>query len=193
MKTMKSDALENFRKSIDTEENRRDFERKLAEENPLYMIEQLYNSGNQTEADKKALLKMNGLEEKDFLESVKSMGGSTKERWNRHIEEEVQNFQDNILTEQDVRSMAESVLESPEGLQKRSQIEAHLLEKRVNQYIAQVTSSQLKLKRAKDKAKVAMEIKERLGLVLLKRKQKWAARPNASPRTKTRSRSWKKE
>lgn len=165
MKTMKSDALENFRKSIDTEENRRDFEKKLAEENPLYMIEQLYNSGNQTAADKKALLKMNGLEEKDFLESVKAMGGTTKERWNRHIEEEVQNFQDNILTEQDVRSMAESVLESPEGLQKRSQIEAHLLEKRVNQYIAQVTSSQLKLKRAKDKAKVAMEIKERLGLI----------------------------
>lgn len=165
MKTMKSDALENFRKSIDTEENRRDFEKKLAEENPLYMIEQLYNSGNQTAADKKALLKMNGLEEKDFLESVKAMGGTTKERWNRHIEEEVQNFQDNILTEQDVRSMAESVLKSPEGLQKRSQIEAHLLEKRVNQYIAQVTSSQLKLKRAKDKAKVAMEIKERLGLI----------------------------
>lgn len=165
MKTMKSDALENFRKSIDTEENRRDFEKKLAEENPLYMIEQLYNSGNQTAADKKALLKMNGLEEKDFLESVKAMGGTTTERWNRHIEEEVQNFQDNILTEQDVRSMAESVLKSPEGLQKRSQIEAHLLEKRVNQYIAQVTSSQLKLKRAKDKAKVAMEIKERLGLI----------------------------
>ena len=165
MKTMKSDALKNFRNSIDTEENRRDFEKKLAEENPLYMIEQLYNSGNQTEADKKSLLKMNGLEEKDFLESVKAMGGTTKERWNRHIEEEVQNFQDNILTEQDVRSMAESVLESPEGLQKRSQIEAHLLEKRVNQYIAQVTSSQLKLKRAKDKAKVAMEIKERLGLI----------------------------
>lgn len=170
MKTMKSDALENFRKSIGTEENRRDFERKLAEENPLYMIEQLYNSGNQTEADKRELLNMNGLEKKDFLESVKAMGGTTRERWNKHIEEEVQNFQNNILTEQDVRSMAESVLESPEGLQKRSQIEAHLLEKRVNQYIVQVTSSQLKLKRAKDKAKVAMEIKERLGLVSSKEK-----------------------
>jgi hypothetical protein len=165
MKTMKSDALDNFRKSIDTEENRRDFERKLAEENPIYMIEQLYNSGNQTEADKRSLLKMNGLEEKDFLNAVKEMGGTTKERWNKHIEDEVKNFKENMLTEQDVRSMAESVLESPEGLQKRSQIEAHLLEKRVNQYIAQVTSSQLKLKRAKDKAKVAMEIKERLGLV----------------------------
>lgn len=167
MKTMKSDALEDFKKSIDTPEAKNEFARKLAEENPFFKIEQILHSGQlPTQSDKENFLKMNNYDsEKEFNEAVEMMGGTTEEQYRKHIDSEIQNFKDAMLTEEDVRAMAENVLESPEGLQKRANLEAALLEKRVNQYINEITSSQLKLKRASDKAKAAAEIRERLGLV----------------------------
>lgn len=167
MKTMKSDALEDFRKSIDTPEAKNEFARKLAEENPFFKIEQILHSGQlPTQSDRENFLKMNNYgSEKEFNEAVQMMGGTTEERYRKHIDSEIQNFKDTMLTEEDVRAMAENVLESPEGLQKRANLEATLLEKRVNQYINEITTSQLKLKRASDKAKAAAEIRERLGLI----------------------------
>lgn len=167
MKTMKSDALEDFRKSIDTPEAKNEFARKLAEENPFFKIEQILHSGQlPTQSDKENFLKMNNYgSEKEFNEAVQMMGGTTEEQYRKHIDSEIQNFKDTMLTEEDVRAMAENVLESPEGLQKRANLEAALLEKRVNQYINEITTSQLKLKRASDKAKAAAEIRERLGLI----------------------------
>lgn len=167
MKTMKSDALDSFKKSIDTPEAKNEFAKKLAEENPFFKIEQILHSGQlPTKADRENFLKMNNYEsEEEFNEAVKMMGGTTEEQFRKHIDSEIQNFKDNMLTEEDVRAMAENVLESPEGLQKRANLEAALLEKRVNQYINEITTSQLKLKRASDKAKAAAEIRERLGLI----------------------------
>ena len=167
MKTMKSDALDSFKKSIDTPEAKNEFARKLAEENPFFKIEQILHSGQlPTQSDKENFLKMNNYDsEKEFNEAVEMMGGTTEEQYRKHIDSEVQNFKDAMLTEEDVRAMAENVLESPEGLQKRANLEAALLEKRVNQYINEITTSQLKLKRASDKAKAAAEIRERLGLI----------------------------
>lgn len=167
MKTMKSDALESFKKSIDTPEAKNEFARKLAEENPFFKIEQILHSGQlPTQSDKENFLKMNNYDsEKEFNEAVEMMGGTTEEQYKKHIDSEIQNFKNAMLTEEDVRAMAENVLESPEGLQKRANLEAALLEKRVNQYINEITTSQLKLKRASDKAKAAAEIRERLGLV----------------------------
>lgn len=167
MKTMKSDALDNFKKSIDTPEAKNEFAKKLAEENPFFKIEQILHSGQlPTKADRENFLKMNNYEsEEEFNEAVKMMGGTTEEQFRKHIDSEIQNFKDNMLTEEDVRAMADNVLESPEGLQKRANLEAALLEKRVNQYINEITTSQLKLKRASDKAKAAAEIRERLGLI----------------------------
>lgn len=167
MKTMKSDALEDFRKSIDTPEAKNEFARKLAEENPFFKIEQILHSGQlPTQSDKENFLKMNNYDsEKEFDEAAEMMGGTTEEQYRKHIDSEIRNFKDNMLTEEDVRAMAENVLESPEGLQKRANLEAALLEKRVNQYINEITTSQLKLKRASDKAKAAAEIRERLGLI----------------------------
>lgn len=167
MKTMKSDALEDFRKSIDTPEAKNEFARKLAEENPFFKIEQILHSGQlPTQSDKENFLKMNNYSsEKEFNEAVQMMGGTTEEQYRKHIDSEIQNFKDAMLTEEDVRAMAENVLESPQGLQKRANLEAALLEKRVNQYINEITTSQLKLKRASDKAKAAAEIRERLGLI----------------------------
>lgn len=167
MKTMKSDALEDFRKSIDTPEAKNEFARKLAEENPFFKIEQIIHSGQlPTQSDRENFLKMNNYgSAKEFNEAVQMMGGTTEEQYRKHIGSEIQNFKDAMLTEEDVRAMAENVLESPEGLQKRANLEAALLEKRVNQYINEITASQLKLKRASDKAKVAAEIRERLGLI----------------------------
>lgn len=167
MKTMNSDALDSFKKSIDTPEAKNEFARKLAEENPFFKIEQILHSGQlPTQSDKENFLKMNNYDsEKEFNEAVEMMGGTTEEQYRKHIDSEIQNFKDTMLTEEDVRAMAENVLESPEGLQKRANLEAALLEKRVNQYINEITTSQLKLKRASDKAKAAAEIRERLGLV----------------------------
>lgn len=167
MKTMKSDALDSFKKSIDTPEAKNEFARKLAEENPFFKIEQILHSGQlPTQSDKENFLKMNNYDsEKEFNEAVEMMGGTTEEQYRKHIDSEIRNFKDTMLTEEDVRAMAENVLESPEGLQKRANLEAALLERRVNQYINEITSSQLKLKRASDKAKAAAEIRERLGLV----------------------------
>ena len=167
MKTMKSDALDSFKKSIDNPEAKNEFARKLAEENPFFKIEQILHSGQlPTQSDKENFLKMNNYDsEKEFNEAVEMMGGTTEEQYRKHIDSEIQNFKDTMLTEEDVRAMAENVLESPEGLQKRANLEAALLEKRVNQYINEITTSQLKLKRASDKAKAAAEIRERLGLV----------------------------
>lgn len=167
MKTMKSDALEDFKKSIDTPEAKNEFARKLAEENPFFKIEQILHSGQlPTQSDRENFLKMNNYSsEKEFNEAVQMMGGTTEEQYRKHIDSEIQNFKDAMLTEEDVRAMAENVLESPEGLQKRANLEAALLEKRVNQYINEITASQLKLKRASDKAKAAAEIRERLGLI----------------------------
>lgn len=167
MKTMKSDALDNFKKSIDTPEAKNEFAKKLAEENPFFKIEQILHSGQlPTQSDKENFLKMNNYgSEKEFNEAVQMMGGTTEEQYRKHIDSEIQNFKDTMLTEEDVRAMAENVLESPEGLQKRANLEAALLEKRVNQYINEITTSQLKLKRASDKAKAAAEIRERLGLI----------------------------
>ena len=167
MKTMKSDALDSFQKSIDTPEAKDEFARKLAEENPFFKIEQILHSGQlPTQSDKENFLKMNNYDsEKEFNEAVEMMGGTTEEQYRKHIDSEIRNFKGTVLTEEDVRAMAENVLESPEGLQKRANLEAALLEKRVNQYINEITTSQLKLKRASDKAKAAAEIRERLGLV----------------------------
>ena len=167
MKTMKSDALDSFKKSIDTPEAKNEFARKLAEENPFFKIEQILHSGQlPTQSDKENFLKMNNYDsEKEFDEAVEMMGGTTEEQYRKHIDSEIRNFKDNMLTEEDVRAMAENVLESPKGLQKRANLEAALLEKRVNQYINEITTSQLKLKRASDKAKAAAEIRERLGLI----------------------------
>ena len=167
MKTMKSDALDSFKKSIDTPEAKNEFARKLAEKNPFFKIEQILHSGQlPTQSDRENFLKMNNYgSEKEFNEAVQMMGGTTEEQYRKHIGSEIQNFKDAMLTEEDVRAMAENVLESPEGLQKRANLEAALLEKRVNQYINEITTSQLKLKRASDKAKAAAEIRERLGLV----------------------------
>lgn len=167
MKTMKSDALDSFKKSIDTTEAKNEFARKLAEENPFFKIEQILHSGQlPTQSDRENFLKMNNYSsEKEFNEAVQMMGGTTEEQYRKHIDSEIQNFKDAMLTEEDVRAMAENVLESPEGLQKRANLEAALLEKRVNQYINEITTSQLKLKRAGDKAKAAAEIRERLGLI----------------------------
>lgn len=167
MKTMKSDALDSFKKSIDTPEAKNEFARKLAEENPFFKIEQILHSGQlPTQSDKENFLKMNNYDsEKEFNEAVEMMGGTTEEQYRKHIDSEIRNFKGTMLAEEDVRAMAENVLESPEGLQKRANLEAALLERRVNQYINEITTSQLKLKRASDKAKAAAEIRERLGLV----------------------------
>ena len=166
LQMVKEDAIEDFRKAISSEDQKMEFIKGLGEENEIYQIETIYNSDTfPTAKDKKEFLSMSGHTEETFREKLKEAGGTTEERWNAHIEDMLTHYKEEALTPDMVKQMAEDILNSPEGLQKKSRIEAMLLESKVTQYINLVTSMQLELKRSKDKTKTAREIRKRLGLV----------------------------
>ena len=163
---VKEEAIENFKASISSEEERTSFIESLGEENEIYQIETIYNSDTfPTKKDRDEFLQMAGLTEKDLKEKLRAAGGTAEERWNKHIEEMVQHYREEALTPEAIRGMAEEILQSPEGMAKKSRIEAMLLEKKVSAYIHLVNSMQMELKRSKDKKKTAREIRKRLGLV----------------------------
>ena len=163
---VREEAIENFTASISSEEERTSFVGSLGEENEIYQIETIYNSDTfPTKKDRDEFLQMAGLTEKDLKEKLRAAGGTTEERWNKHIEEMVQHYREEALTPEAIRGMAEEILRSPEGMAKKSRIEAMLLEKKVSAYIHLVNSMQMELKRSKDKKKTAREIRKRLGLV----------------------------
>lgn len=163
---VREEAIENFKAAISSEEERSSFIESLGEENEIYQIETIYNSDTfPTKKDRDEFLQMAGLTEKDLKERLRAAGGTTEERWNKHIEEMVQHYREEALTPEAIRGMAEEILRSPEGMAKKSRIEAMLLEKKVSAYIHLVNSMQMELKRSKDKEKTAREIRKRLGLV----------------------------
>ncbi len=163
---VREEAIENFKASISSEKERTSFIESLGEENEIYQIETIYNSDTfPTKKDRDEFLQMAGLTEKDLKEKLRAAGGTTEERWNKHIEEMVQHYREEALTPEAIRGMAEEILRSPEGMVKKSRIEAMLLEKKVSAYIHLVNSMQMELKRSKDKKKTAREIRKRLGLV----------------------------
>lgn len=163
---VREEAIENFKASISSEEERTSFIESLGEENEIYQIETIYNSDTfPTKKDRDEFLQMAGLTEKDLKEKLRAAGGTTEERWNKHIKEMVQHYREEALTPEAIRGMAEEILRSPEGMTKKSRIEAMLLEKKVSAYIRLVNSMQMELKRSKDKKKTAREIRKRLGLV----------------------------
>ena len=163
---VREEAIENFKASISSEEERTSFIESLGEENEIYQIETIYNSDTfPTKKDRDEFLQMAGFTEKDLKEKLRAAGGTTEERWNKHIEEMMQHYREEALTPEAIRGMAEEILRSPEGMAKKSRIEAMLLEKKVSAYIHLVNSMQMELKRSKDKEKTAREIRKRLGLV----------------------------
>lgn len=163
---VREEAIENFKAAIYSEEERTSFIESLGEENEIYQIETIYNSDTfPTKKDRDEFLQMAGFTEKDLKEKLRAAGGTTEERWNKHIEEMVQHYREEALTPEAIRGMAEEILRSPEGMAKKSRIEAMLLEKKVSAYIHLVNSMQMELKRSKDKKKTAREIRKRLGLV----------------------------
>ena len=166
LRMVKEEAIEKFRASISSEEEHMKFLQALGEENEIYQIESIYNSDTfPTKKDREEFLKMAGLTEKELKEKLAAAGGTTEERWSKHIEEMMQHYREEALTPEAIRGMAEEILRSPEGMTRKSRIEAMLLEKKVSAYIHLVTSMQLELKRSKDKKKTAREIRKRLGLV----------------------------
>lgn len=163
---VREEVIENFKAAISSEEERSSFIESLGEENEIYQIEIIYNSDTfPTKKDRDEFLQMAGFTEKDLKEKLRAAGGTTEERWNKHIEEMVQHYREEALTPEAIRGMAEEILRSPEGMAKKSRIEAMLLEKKVSAYIHLVNSMQMELKRSKDKKKTAREIRKRLGLV----------------------------
>ena len=163
---VREEAIENFKASISSEEERTSFIESLGEENEIYQIETIYNSDTfPTKKDRDEFLQMAGFTEKDLKEKLRAAGGTTEERWTKHIEEMVQHYREEALNPEAIKGMAEEILRSPEGMAKKSRIEAMLLEKKVSAYIHLVNSMQMELKRSKDKKKTAREIRKRLGLV----------------------------
>lgn len=163
---VKEEAIENFKASISSEEEKTSFIESLGEENEIYQIETIYNSDTfPTKKDRDEFLQMAGFTEKDLKEKLRAAGGTTEERWNKHIEDMVQHYREEALTPEAIRGMAEEILRSPEGMARKSRIEAMLLEKKVSAYIHLVNSMQMELKRSKDKKKTEREIRKRLGLV----------------------------
>lgn len=163
---VREEAIENFKAAISSEEERSSFIESLGEENEIYQIETIYNSDTfPTKKDRDEFLQMAGLTEKDLKEKLRAAGGTTEERWSKHIEEMMQHYREEALTPEAITGMAEEILRSPEGMAKKSRIEAMLLEKKVSAYIHLVNSMQMELKRSKDKKKTAREIRKRLGLV----------------------------
>nr|DAH33873.1 MAG TPA: crystallin beta/gamma motif-containing protein [Caudoviricetes sp.] len=163
---VREEAIEKFRASISSEEEHMKFLQALGEENEIYQIESIYNSDTfPTKKDQEDFLKMAGLTEKELKEKLAAAGGTTEERWSKHIEEMMQHYREEALTPEAITGMAEEILRSPEGMAKKSRIEAMLLEKKVSAYIHLVNSMQMELKRSKDKKKTAREIRKRLGLV----------------------------
>lgn len=163
---VREEAIENFKASISSEEERTSFIESLGEENEIYQIETIYNSDTfPTKKDRDEFLQMAGFTEKDLKEKLRAAGGTAEERWNNHIEEMMQHYREEALTPEAIRGMAEEILRSPEGMAKKSRIEAMLLEKKVSAYIHLVNSMQMELKRSKDKKKTAREIRKRLGPV----------------------------
>lgn len=163
---VREEAIENFKASISSEEEKTRFIESLGDTNEIYQVETIYNSATfPTQKERDEFLQMAGLTEKELKEKLAAAGGTTEERWNKHIEEMVQHYQEEALTPEAIRSMAEEILRSPEGMTKKSRIEAMLLEKKVSAYIHLVNSMQMELKRSKDKKKTAREIRKRLGLV----------------------------
>lgn len=166
LQMVREEAIENFKASISSEEERTSYVESLGEENEIYQIETIYNSDTfPTKKERDEFLQMAGVTEKDLKEKLRAAGGTTEERWNKHIEEMVQHYREEALTPEAIRGMAEEILRSPEGMAKKSRIEAMLLEKKVSAYIHLVNSMQMELKRSKDKKKTAREIRKRLGLV----------------------------
>lgn len=145
-------------------------ERIRNEASDIYNIDIMRESGA---IDKNILLSMIqsiGIEtEEAFDKKIEELGGHLEERAEKEVQKERQKLIDEMLTEENIRSGAESLLLSPLGKSKLASIEnkeiTGLIKKYIRQYNAALLSLENKeLTEAQIKEKV-YEIKEKYGLL----------------------------
>lgn len=176
MSKYRSDAMTSFEESLKEQEP--DMINRLIEENPLYKTERTFRSDIfPSEADRMEYLREKGFNSREELEAaLKEAGGTLNERINDWKDEARQQFVDSLLTEDQVREAAEEQLASAEGQLKLSDMETAALNRKINNYIRQAVLVEMELKIAKpeDRDKIALEIKERLGMDTTEEKEKIA-------------------
>ena len=172
MKQYKGELLTQFDTAAEEKGGLRDQarERIRNEASDIYNIDIMRESGA---IDKNILLSMIqsiGIEtEEAFDKKIEELGGHLEERAEKEVQKERQKLIDEMLTEENIRSGAESLLLSPLGKSKLASIEnkeiTGLIKKYIRQYNAALLSLENKeLTEAQIKEKV-YEIKEKYGLL----------------------------
>ena len=172
MKQYKGELLTQFDTAAEEKGGLRDQarERIRNEASDIYNIDIMRESGA---IDKNILLSMIqsiGIEtEEAFDKKIEELGGHLEERAEKEVQKERQKLIDEMLTEENIRSGAESLLLSPLGKSKLASIEnkeiTGLIKKYIRQYNAALLSLENKeLTAAQIKEKV-YEIKEKYGLL----------------------------
>lgn len=172
MKQYKGELLTQFDTAAEEKGGLRDQarERIRNEASDIYNIDIMRESGA---IDKNILLSMIqsiGIEtEEAFDKKIEELGGHLEERAEKEVQKERQKLVDEMLTEENIRSGAESLLLSPLGKSKLASIEnkeiTGLIKKYIRQYNAALLSLENKeLTEAQIKEKV-YEIKEKYGLL----------------------------
>ena len=172
MKQYKGELLTQFDTAAEEKGGLRDQarERIRNEASDIYNIDIMRESGA---IDKNILLSMIqsiGIEtEEAFDKKIEELGGHLEERAEKEVQKERQKLIDEMLTEENIRSGAESLLLSPLGKSKLASIEnkeiTGLIKKYIRQYNAALLSLENKeLTETQIKEKV-YEIKEKYGLL----------------------------
>ncbi len=172
MKQYKGELLTQFDTAAEEKGGLRDQarERIRNEASDIYNIDIMRESGA---IDKNILLSMIqsiGIEtEEAFDKKIEELGGHLEERAEKEVQKERQKLIDEMLTDENIRSGAESLLLSPLGKSKLASIEnkeiTGLIKKYIRQYNAALLSLENKeLTEAQIKEKV-YEIKEKYGLL----------------------------
>lgn len=179
MEELKGNYLKEVEEVAGNEEIKEQYLKKLAEENPYYKVEQIFHSNlfaTKEEAWKHV---------KDTLYPTYTMQqaqrawaddmkvfGTSEAKWQEEIGKQKQQYLDMLLNSSSLKEEAESYLNSPEGRMRLSNMEAKMMDRKVNDYIRIVTKMRFDLYSAKNRGEVAYEIKERLGLLTDEEKAK---------------------
>lgn len=161
MARTKEESLKQFEETLKT--MREQWKEELVKDNVIYQLETLrpmftYN-------DWKGFLAGKGYDEQQFDEAIEKAGGPLEERLDRMVEDGRKQYIESVLSDENIRQMAEEEMAAPEGRTLLADIEAGMLRKRINRYIRTAAASMIQLNRAADVKAISRQIRERNGLL----------------------------
>lgn len=157
MSKTKEENLKQFEETLKT--MREQWKEELVKDNVIYQLETLrpmftYN-------DWKGFLAGKGYDEQQFDEAIEKAGGPLEERLDRMVEDGRKQYIESVLSDENIRQMAEEEMAAPEGRTLLADIEAGMLRKRINRYIRTAAASMIQLNRAADVKAISRQIRER--------------------------------